>query len=130
VTADRERCAAIKALPEAAKLPKLADRLALAGYSLEEAKAALEAGVADLPTEAPKPAAEPAAEPKPSAAAPKIDEKNHLEEAMDRTKQPEVGAGSGEGGQGGGGDAPSDADQAKSILADFSAATGRKFEQA
>jgi signal peptide peptidase SppA len=125
IKADRERCAAIKALPEAAKLPKQADQLALAGYSVEEAGTILKAGVADLPTEpaaeAPKPGAE--------AAAPKVDEQNHLETAMAGTKQPEVGAGSGgEGGQGGG--EPSEADQAKSILADFSAATGRKFEQA
>jgi signal peptide peptidase SppA len=130
IKADRERCAAIKALPEAAKLPKQADQLALAGYSVEEATAILKAGVADLPTEAPKPAAETGAEPKPAAAAPAVDTTNHLAAAMDQTKQPEVGAGSGDGGQGGGGNEPSESDQAKTILSDFSAATGRKFEQA
>lgn len=126
VNADRERCAAIKALPESAKLPKLADQLALAGYTVEEATATLKAGVADLPTEpvAAAPGAAPAA-----AAAPAVDEQNHLENAMDKTKQPEVGAGAGQqSGSGEGG--PTEAEQSASILADHAAATGRTYEPA
>jgi ClpP class serine protease len=126
VNADRERCAAIKALPEASKLPKLADQLALAGYSVEEATATLKAGVADLPSEPAAAAAAPAAEPTP--AAPKVDEQNHLETAMAGTKQPNVGAG--ESGGGAPGEAKSDSDIAASILADASAATGRTFATA
>lgn len=124
IKADRERCSAIKALPEAAKLPKLADQLALAGYTIEEATASLKAAVADLPTEAPKPAAETTSE----APKPAVDEKNHLEEAMDKGKQPNVGAGEGEGS--GDGEQASDADQAKAILADHAAVTGARYEQA
>lgn len=127
IRADRERMSAIKALPEAAKLPKLADQLACAGYTVDEAKASLAAAVADLPTEAPKPAAETTTA-APAAAAPAVDQTNHLAAAMDQTKQPEVGAGSGEGQ--GGGNEPSESDQAKTILSDFSAATGRTFERA
>jgi signal peptide peptidase SppA len=124
VTADRERCGAIKALPEAAKLPKLADQLALAGYTVEEATACLKAAVADLPTE---PVAE-APKPAETGAAPKVDETNHLETAMAGSKQPEVGAGAGgEGGQGG---EKSDAELSQSILADHAAATGRRYEPA
>jgi signal peptide peptidase SppA len=128
VNADRERCAAIKALPEASKLPKLADQLALAGYTVEEATATLKAGVADLPSEPVAPAAGSEA-PKPAAAAaPAVDEQNHLETAMAGTKQPEVGAGT--GGEGGQGEGKSDAELSQSILADHAAATGRKYEPA
>lgn len=123
VTADRERMSAIKALPAAAKRAKLADTLALGGYTVEQATSLLEAaaeesdGVAIV--EAPKPGAE-------TAAAPKIDEKNHLDEAMDKTKQPNVGAGADKGGTDGG-DGPTEAEQASTILGDFAAATGRKI---
>jgi signal peptide peptidase SppA len=128
VNADRERCAAIKALPEASKLPKLADQLALAGYTVEEATATLKAGVADLPSEPAAPAAGSEA-PKPAAAAaPVVDEQNHLETAMAGSKQPEVGAG--QGGEGGQGGEKSDAELSQSILADHAAATGRKYEPA
>lgn len=125
VTADRERMAAIKALPEASKLPKLADQLAVAGYTAEQADAILKAGVADLPTapvaEAPKPAE--------TGAAPKVDEQNHLETVMDKSKHPEVGAGEGSG-AGAGGAEPTESELAQSILGAQSAATGRRFESA
>jgi signal peptide peptidase SppA len=128
VNADRERCAAIKALPEAAKLPKLADQLALAGYTVEQATATLKAGVADLPTEPVAEAPKPAAAAPAAAAAPVVDEQNHLETAMAGSKQPEVGAG--QGGEGGQGGEKSDAELSQSILADHAAATGRKYEPA
>lgn len=121
IRADRERMSAIKALPEAAKLPKMADHLATAGYSVDEAKAALEAGVADLPTA-------------PAAAAPgatggeAVDTTNHLANAMDQSKHPNVGEG--EGGQQQAGAEKTDSELAAGILADASAATGRVFERA
>lgn len=122
---DRQRMAAIKGLPEASKLPKLADQLATAGYTVEEATATLKAAVADLPSE-PTPAA-----PGSTAAAPAVDEKNHLDAAMEQSGQPNVGAGSGERSGGGqGGEAPTESEQAAAILADFSAASGRTFETA
>jgi signal peptide peptidase SppA len=123
VTADRQRMSAIKALPEAAKLPKLADQLATSGYTVEQADAVLKAGVADLPTAAPAPAGEGAAAPKP------VDEKNHLEEAMAGSKHPEVGAGSGEGGSGAGGE-QTDESIAAGIIASQQSATGRKLVEA
>lgn len=119
---DRQRIAAIKALPEAAKLPKFADHLATAGYTVDEAKASLTAAVADLPSEPAKPAAD-------QAAAPGVDTTNHLANAMDQSDQPNVGAGGGQGGQGQGD--PSDEDLAATILKDQGAAIGRNFgEQA
>jgi signal peptide peptidase SppA len=108
---DDQRTAAIKALPEAAKRPKLAETLAVGGYTAEQAKPIL-AGAAEE-----------------NAAAPKVDEQNHLDAAMERTKQPEVGAGSGEG-SGSGGDAPTESEQAAAILKDHGAATGRSYEPA
>jgi hypothetical protein len=122
---DRERMAAIKALPEAAKLPKLADTLATAGYTVEEATTALKAAVADLPTEAPQ-----GGEGQGQGGSSNVDNENHLERAMAGTKQPEVGAGQGgEGGQGGG-EQKSDAEVANAILADHALATGRSYEPA
>lgn len=121
VTADRERMSAIKALPAAAKRAKLADTLALGGYTVEQATSLLEAaaeesdGVAIV--EAPKPAAE--------APKPAVDETNHLENAMDKTKQPNVGAGAEKGGKDGE-EGQTDAEAASSILSDYAAATGRK----
>ena len=116
--------ASIKALPEASKLPKLADQLATAGYTVEEATATLKAAVADLPSE-PAPAA-----PGSTAAAPAVDTKNHLDAAMSNSQQPNVGAGDDGKGGGQGGEGPTEAEQAQSILADFSAARGRTFETA
>jgi signal peptide peptidase SppA len=125
VAADRQRCAAIKALPEASKLPHLADQLALSGATVESAKASLTAAIGDLPEQAEAPAPKPQGEGEQGAAP--VDQTNHLDRAMSQSKQPEVGAG-GEG-QGGGADAPkSDAEMAAAILADHSAATGRKYE--
>lgn len=118
VTADRERASAIRALPEAAKLPKFANHLADAGYTVEQAQASLVAAVADLPAAAPAPAA---------ASGESVDGKNHLEEAMAGSKHPNVGDGGTEAAAPGSGE-PSDADQAKAILASQTAATGRVFE--
>lgn len=127
VTADRERMTAIKALSAAAKRPKLADTLALGGYTVEQATTILESAAEEADgvaiVEAPKPAA-PAAD----AGAPAVDSQNHLEAAMDGTKQPEIGAGAEKGGAPGA-EGPTDAEAAASILADFSAATGRKVPQ-
>lgn len=120
---DRQRMATIKALPEASKLPKLADQLATAGYTVEEATATLKAAVADLPTEAPAGQGQ-----QQQQTAPAVDEKNHLDAAMQNSQQPNVGAGT-EGG-GNGGEGPTEAEQAQSILGDYSAASGRRFEQA
>jgi signal peptide peptidase SppA len=110
--ADDQRTAAIKALPEAAKRPKLAETLAVGGYTAEQAKPILAAALEE------------------GAAAPAVDDKNHLENAMDTTKHPNVGAGSGEGGGGGPGAEKSDAELSQSILADHAAATGRSYEPA
>jgi signal peptide peptidase SppA len=125
IKADRQRMSAIKALPESSKLPKLADQLACAGYTVEQATDALKAAVADLPApvaETPKPA-ETVAAPTPA-----VDEKNHLDDAMNNSQQPNVGAGAGQGGSGSEG--PSDAELSQSILADHAAATGRRYETA
>ena len=121
---DRQRMAAIKALPEAAKLPKLADQLATAGYTVEEATAALKAAVADLPSE---PSGDQGGQGQGQSG---VDDTNHLENAMDKSQHPNVGAGGDKGGQGQGGEGPSDSEQAASILQDHAAATGRKFEPA
>jgi signal peptide peptidase SppA len=111
VNADDQRTAAIKALPEAAKRPKLAETLAVGGYTAEQAKPILAAALEE------------------TAAAPKVDEQNHLENAMGATKHPNVGAGAGEGG-GPGGEGPSESELAAGILADHTAATGRRYETA
>lgn len=115
---DRERMAAIKALPEAAKLPKFADHLATAGYSVDEAKSSLAAAVADLP-ETPAPGAAPA------AAAPGVDETNHLESAMNNTEHPNVGAGSENAGAPGVG--KTDDELSAQILGDYAGVTGHKL---
>lgn len=125
IKADRERMAAIKALPEAAKRPALADKLALDGMTVEQATGILSVAA----EEAPAVAAAPAAPAAPTATAPSVDTQNHLETAMANSQQPEVGGGN--GGNGGANDEqPSDAELAKTILADHSAATGRKYETA
>jgi signal peptide peptidase SppA len=116
---DRERMAAIKALPDAAKLPKFADHLATAGYTVDEAKSSLAAAVADLP-ETPA-----AAAPAPAAAAPGVDETNHLDTAMNNTDHPNVGAGVDTGGAPG--VVKSDADVSAQILGDYAGVTGRKY---
>lgn len=122
VTADRQRMAAIKALPEAAKLPKLADQLATAGYTVEQADAVLKAGVADLPT---APAGENAGAGEGQGGS-SVDQTNHLANAMENSEHPNVGAGAGEGGSNAGGE-QTDESLAASILASQSAATGRKL---
>lgn len=125
VTADRERMSAIKALPEAAERPKLADTLALGGYSVEQATSILASAASETAGAAlPEPAAA-----APAPATPPVDSTNHLDRAMASTQQPNVGAGQGDQAASGGEQA-TDADQAKAILADHGAATGRRYEQA
>lgn len=125
IAADRQRVASIKALPESAKLPKLADQLALSGASVEDAKASLTAAIGDLPEPA---AAAPAAGA--TAAAP-VDGTNHLAAAMGQTEQPNVGAGTGTGQAAAPGQAAlTDDQQAAAILGDHSAVTGRRYEDA
>lgn len=112
---DRQRMSAIKALPEAAKRPKLAERLALDGFSVDQAKGLLEAA-----------AEETAAAPAAPATAESVDSKNHLAEVMDKSEHPNVGAGGDKSGENAG--APkSDADLAAAILADQGAVIGRNF---
>lgn len=120
ITADRERMTSIKALPEAADKPKLADTLAMGGYTVEQATALLAVAASETAAAIPVVA--------PAATAPAVDGTNHLEKAMAGTKQPEVGSGQGEGGEGGEG--PTEAESAQSILKDHAAATGAKYEQA
>lgn len=125
VTADRERMTSIKALPEAAEKPKLADTLALGGYTVEQATTILAAAASETAG-----AALPEPKPGEGAAAPAVDSRNHLDDAMSRSKQPEVGAGGGEGqGQGGEGQ-PTDSEAAAAILKDHGEATGRNYETA
>lgn len=127
VTADRERMSAIKALPEAAEKPKLADTLALGGYSVQQATELLAAAASEkaaaLPE--PKPAAEAGA-----AGAAAVDTTNHLDNAMANSQHPNVGAGKGEGNQANGGEGLTDEQATASILADHGAATGRTYENA
>jgi signal peptide peptidase SppA len=123
VNADRERMSAIKALPEAASRPKLADKLALKGMSVDDAKDIL-GDAAEEGAAAPAPAAEPA----PAAAAPAVDATNHLAAAMDATKQPDVGAGAGDAAAAAAaGAAPSEEDLSAAILKDQGAMIGRNF---
>lgn len=113
---DRERMSSIKALPEAEKRPKLADKLAVDGFTVEQAKGIL--GAAAEETAAVTTPVVPA------AVVPGVDEQNHLDAAMDKTKHPEVGAGGDKGGQGGEVTAE---DQTAQILSDQGAAVGRNF---
>lgn len=130
VTADRERMTAIKALPEAAERPKLADTLALGGYSVEQATTLLKAAAVETP-----PAAAPAAPAAPGAEAgktgtegtSKVDEVNHLDAAMGGVKHPNVGAGGGEKGGGGGGAEPTSEELTAAILKDQAGVTGVNF---
>lgn len=122
IQADRERMSAIKGLPEAADKPKLAETLCLGGYSVEESKKLLGAAASETAAALPEP------KPQTEAPAAPVDQTNHLANAMDSTAQPNVGAGTGT--EKSGTEAPSDADQAKAILADHAAATGRRYEQA
>lgn len=118
LSADRQRCADIKALPEAASRPKLADKLATDGFTVEQAKGLLGAAAEET-------AAAPAA-----PAGEGVDTTNHLAAAMAGTEQPNVGAGAG-------GDAAaaaaaagapkSDEDLSAAILADQGAMIGRNF---
>ena len=113
---DRERMSAIKALPEAAKRPKLADKLALDGLSVDQAKGILEAAAEETPAVAEAPKGDDNA----------TDTTNHFENAMDKDKHPEVGAGAEKGGKGGDqSQAPEDLSAA--ILADQGAAVGRNY---
>jgi len=111
---DRQRMAAIKALPEAAKRPKLADKLATDGFTVEQAKGLLEAAAEET-------AAAPAA-----PTGENVDTTNHLANAMERSEHPNVGAG--DAAAPGGGGAPSDEDLSAAILKDHSAVTGRVYE--
>ncbi len=123
ITADRERMTSIKALPEAAEKPKLADTLALGGYTVEQATTILGAAASETAGAA-------LPEPVPSTTgAAAVDSKNHLEDAMANSKQPEVGAGAGQGGTGEG-EGPTESEQALAILADHGAATGREYKTA
>ncbi len=121
IAADRERMTAIKGLPEAAKRPALADKLALKGTSVEDAKDILESAAEEAPAVA---AAAPAAA---APAGEGVDTKNHLADAMDASKQPDVGAGS--GGAAAPGAEPTADEAAASILADHTAITGHSYEQ-
>lgn len=90
-TAERQRCASIAALPEAAANPTLANHLAFnTDMSVEDAKATLTAAGAKPATAAAAPAAAPAA---PAASAANVNANaNHFEQAMDTQQQPNVGA--------------------------------------
>jgi ClpP class serine protease len=122
ITADRERMTAIKALPESAERPKLADKLALDGYTVDQAKSLLAVAAPEpKAAAAPEPAAKPAGE-----QGNQVDTTNHLDAAMDRTKQPNVGAG-GDQGSGQGGGEKTDADLSNAILADQAGLTGVNF---
>lgn len=127
VAADRERMTAIKALPESAERPKLADTLAMGGYSVDQAKTILAAAAVETPA-APAPAAAAPAATAPAATAPAVDTTNHLAAAMDATAQPNVGAGAdGTAAAGAGGAALSDDDLAASILKDQGAMVGTNY---
>jgi len=119
VTADRERMTAIKALPEAAERPKLADTLALQGMSVDQSKAILASAAVETP-------AAPAAAATTTAAAPAVDSTNHLAAAMEATSAttPNVGAGSEGTAASTTGAAPSDEDLAAAILKDQAGITG------
>lgn len=120
VTADRERMTAIKALPESAERPKLADTLALGGYTVDQAKTLLTAA-------APEPKAVVTAPAAPVTEATSVDTTNHLAAAMDKSKQPEVGAGGGDG-AGTGEETPET--MAATILRDQGSIVGRNFGEA
>lgn len=127
VNADRERMSAIKGLPEAADKPKLADTLALQGMSVEQSTIILKAAAPEVVEAAPAAAAPAAAAAPQTTAAPAVDQVNHLDAAMSRTAQPNVGAG-GEGATVAATDAPkTDAELAASILGDQASVTGLKL---
>lgn len=125
ITADRERMAGIKALPEAASRPKLADTLALKGMSVDEAKSILAVAGEETPAAAAAPA------PKTEATS-NVDTTNHLDAAMNATAgtHPNVGAGT-EGGDAAaaaaGGQPKTDDDLAAAILKDQGAMIGADF---
>lgn len=123
IQADRERMTNIKALPEAAERPKLADTLGLQGLSVDQAKTILAAAAVETPA---APAQEAAPAEATSAAAPAVDTTNHLAAAMDATQQPNVGAGA-DGTAAASQDAPNDDDLAASILQDQGSVTGSNF---
>lgn len=125
VNADRERMASIKALPEAATRPKLADHLALSGMTVDQAKSTLGVAAEETP---PAPAAATAAPGSEATSA--VDQTNHLDAAMQRSEQPNVGAGAdgtAAAAAAGASGPASDADLAKAILGDQSAVTGLKL---
>lgn len=123
VTADRERMTAIKALPEAAERPKLADTLALGGYTVDQAKTLLTAAAPEPKAEAAAPATTT------TEATSAVDTTNHLAAAMDNTNQPNVGAGGGgDGAASGAGDTPES--MAATILRDQGSIVGRNFGEA
>jgi signal peptide peptidase SppA len=124
VAADRERMTAIKALSEAADKPKLADTLALGGYTVEQATTILAAAASETAAAA-LPTATQAA-----STTPAVDATNHLDAAMEASQHPNVGAGAKPNGDATAGEPLSDAEQAKAILADHSAATGHRYESA
>ncbi len=125
IEADRERMSTIKALPEAASRPKLADTLALGGYTVDQAKSLLSAA-AEESSAAPAPAAAAAAPAAP--AAPAVDQQNHFAAAMEGSKHPEVGAGAPAAAAPGG--EPTAEDQAAAILKDQGSVIGRNFADA
>lgn len=117
ITADRERMTAIKALPEAAERPKLADHLALSGMDVDAAKATLAIAAVET-VAAPAPAGEPP-----------VDGTNHLDKAMANSQHPEVGAGAdGTAAAAAGTGEPSDEDLSAAILKDHSAMVGVTYE--
>lgn len=129
ITADRERMTAIKALPEAASRPKLADTLAMGGYTVEQATALLgaaaeEAAAAPAPAPAPAPAAATTA-----AATPAVDTTNHLAAAMAGAGSPDVGAGTPAGGAAAGAE-PTSEDLAAAILKDQGSVVGTNYGEA
>lgn len=129
VNADRERMSAIKALPEAASRPKLAETLALGGYTVDQAKALLGAAAEEAAAPAaPAAGTEATSTTTTTTAAPAVDTTNHLEAAMDKTQQPNVGAG-GEGAPAAGGE-KSPEELAASILADQGSVVGTNYGEA
>lgn len=121
IAADRERMTAIKALPESASRPKLADTLAMGGYTVDQAKSLLSAAAEE--TQAAAPAAAAAA-----PATPAVDTTNHLANAMAAAVQPNVGDGSNAATAAGA--EPTSEDLAASILKDQGSVIGRNFADA